>query len=104
MGLRTRGTEGLRQLREWTEQSAGDWKSSGASGGSSGRQAEERGRPQGAALALGARISGERRIPAKMNLERRVRSGAWKGHRDVSRNCEGGFGERSGGEAGTHSG
>lgn len=34
------------------------------------------GRLQGAALALGARISGERRIPAKMKLEGWVRSGA----------------------------
>ena len=50
------------------------------------------GRLQGAALALGARISGERRSPAKMNLEGWVRSGAWNGHQDVSRNCEGGFG------------
>lgn len=55
------------------------------------------GRPQGA-LALGTRISGGRGIRAKMKLERWVRSGAWNGPWDVSRDWEGGFGGRGGGE------
>ena len=56
------------------------------------------GRLQGAALALGARISGERRIPAKMKLEGWMRSGAGMGTRMCPGTAKEALGDRSGGE------